>query len=75
MLIIISDIVENDQLSGVSLKIVGYFIDRDRLVQRWVAEMLLNAQSEPLYLFIYQGLKIKYRNYILTLYIYSLKVW
>ncbi len=43
--IITSDIVENDQINRVNLEIVGYFIDRDRLVQRWVAEMLLNAQS------------------------------
>lgn len=48
--IITSDIVENDQINRVNLEIVGYFIDRDRLVQRWVAEMLLNAQSESLYL-------------------------
>ena len=46
--IITSDIVENDQINRVNLEIVGYFIDRDRLVQRWVAEMLLNAQSELL---------------------------
>lgn len=44
--IITSDIVENDQINRVNLEIVGYFIDRDRLVQRWVAEMLLNVQSE-----------------------------
>jgi hypothetical protein len=48
--IITSDIVENDQINRVNLEIVGYFFDRDRLVQRWVAEMLLNAQSESLYL-------------------------
>lgn len=46
--LLFGDASENDQRSLTNFKIVGYINDRDRLGHQWVAEMLLNAQSELL---------------------------